>query len=134
VLERLQRTRRLPCRMVPLPARCEATSPATHQSLYKLTIQQMHAAMRIMPHHGWMFGIQTLDGYPHACASLRAGFWGGDCAYSMGSDGKVEVLSGMGYVPRKKRPWVYVYDLPHRLTTWYVCASCSLCFGRFADT
>jgi hypothetical protein len=31
-----------------------------------------------------------------------------------------QVLAGRGYRVRARRPWVYVYDLPHRLTSWCV--------------
>lgn len=56
----------------------------------------------------------------HVGCMVRAGYWGMDCSLSMSPAGKVEVLAGKGYTVRKRRPWVYVYDLPHRLTSWYV--------------
>lgn len=51
------------------------------------------------------------------------GFWGMDCALSYGTDGRVEVLAGQGYVPRSGAPKVYVYELPPNMTSWWGCGS-----------
>lgn len=45
-------------------------------------------------------------------ASARAGFFGVDCALSYSDKGEMEVLAGMGYVPSKRGPSVYVYEIP----------------------
>ncbi len=41
-----------------------------------------------------------------------AGYFGTDCALSYNSEGKVEVLAGMGYKLDSRGPRVYVYDIP----------------------
>lgn len=48
------------------------------------------------------------------------GFFGADCSLSLDAEGKPELLAGTGYATRAKRPWVYVYELPPDLTTWWV--------------
>ena len=41
------------------------------------------------------------------------GFYGADCSLSLNPvDGKPELLAGLGYTPRKKRPHIYIYELP----------------------
>lgn len=49
---------------------------------------------------------------------LSSGFYGSDCALSLGEDGKPVLLAGTGYTTRKKRPHIYVYELPPYLNTW----------------
>ncbi|KAG2430415.1 hypothetical protein HXX76_009940 [Chlamydomonas incerta] len=49
----------------------------------------------------------------------KKGYYGIDCALSMGQDGKPVLLAGKGYATRAKRPWVYVYELPPELSAWY---------------
>ena len=58
------------------------------------------------------------------------GLYGADCALSLAPAAASEpgggselpwrptLLAGSGYVTRTKRPHVYVYELPPRLTTW----------------
>ena len=40
------------------------------------------------------------------------GFYGADCALSLGADGKPQLLEGQGYQPRSRAPKIYVYELP----------------------
>ena len=48
----------------------------------------------------------------------HAGYYGADCSLSLDARGKPVLLAGSGYTARKKRPWVYVYELPPELSTW----------------
>ncbi|GLC58436.1 hypothetical protein PLESTB_001358800 [Pleodorina starrii] len=61
---------------------------------------------------------QCVGGFCH-CAP---GFYGSECALSLGRGGdrvgRPVLLAGSGYRTREKRPWVYVYELPPRLTVW----------------
>lgn len=52
------------------------------------------------------------------CCVVPQGFFGADCALSLASDGKPELLAGLGYRPRSKPPKIYVYDLPPAYTVW----------------
>lgn len=45
-----------------------------------------------------------------------SGFYGADCALSIGARGKPELLAGQGYQPRERRPRIYVYELPPSMT------------------
>lgn len=50
----------------------------------------------------------------------RAGFYGGDCSLSLDpATGQPQLLAGRGYAPRARRPWVYVYELPPAISTWW---------------
>ena len=49
---------------------------------------------------------------------FSTGYYGIDCALSMGQDGQPVLLAGKGYATRAKRPWVYVYELPPELSAW----------------
>lgn len=49
---------------------------------------------------------------------LASGFYGQDCALSLDADGKPELLAGLGYQVRKRRPHVYVYELPPKWNAW----------------
>lgn len=40
------------------------------------------------------------------------GYWGADCSLSWGEGGRPALLAGQGYVPRAKKPLIYVYELP----------------------
>ncbi|KAG1659278.1 hypothetical protein FOA52_008207 [Chlamydomonas sp. UWO 241] len=44
------------------------------------------------------------------------GFYGTDCALSLGPDGKPWLLEGQGYKPRQRAPRIYVYELPPNMT------------------
>ncbi|KXZ44080.1 hypothetical protein GPECTOR_74g694 [Gonium pectorale] len=48
----------------------------------------------------------------------RPGFFGADCALSMGPHGKPELLADQGYKPRARGPRVYMYELPPDMTVW----------------
>lgn len=68
----------------------------------------------------------TRSPHPHPlpCASIHnctAGYFGSDCSLSLdAATGRPQLLAGTGYVPRRKRPLVYVYDIPHKYSSWYV--------------
>ncbi|KAG2491520.1 hypothetical protein HYH03_010096 [Edaphochlamys debaryana] len=48
------------------------------------------------------------------------GHFGSDCSLSLDpATSKPLVLAGQGYSPRKKRPLVYVYDIPHKYSSWH---------------
>ncbi|KAG1670892.1 hypothetical protein FOA52_000394 [Chlamydomonas sp. UWO 241] len=47
------------------------------------------------------------------------GYYGMDCSLSLDPDGKPELLAGLGYTLRKRRPSVYVYELPPRFNAWF---------------
>ncbi|GLI67604.1 hypothetical protein VaNZ11_011846 [Volvox africanus] len=47
------------------------------------------------------------------------GFFSADCSLSIGPSGKPVILEGKGYLPRDQRPYIYVYDIPHRYSSWY---------------
>ncbi|KAG2491598.1 hypothetical protein HYH03_010164 [Edaphochlamys debaryana] len=48
------------------------------------------------------------------------GNFGSDCSISLDpATRKPAVLAGQGYSPRKKRPLVYVYDIPHKYSSWH---------------
>ncbi|GIL98165.1 hypothetical protein Vretimale_3596, partial [Volvox reticuliferus] len=53
-----------------------------------------------------------------ACICSRGNFTS-DCSMSLGPDGKPQLLAGTGYKPRKKRPRIYVYDIPHKYSSWH---------------
>ncbi|GFR46852.1 hypothetical protein Agub_g8492, partial [Astrephomene gubernaculifera] len=69
-----------------------------------------------------------------ACVCAR-GHFGSDCSLSLGPDGATPVLlaeqallagqegeaasSSTPYKPREKRPRIYVYDVPHKYSSWY---------------
>eukprot|EP00798_Chlamydomonas_sp_ICE-L_P001579 gene1579-32966_t len=46
------------------------------------------------------------------------GYYGGDCSLSIGSAGKPEILSGLGYKPSKHGPSIYIYEVPPLFNTW----------------
>ncbi|GIL72460.1 hypothetical protein Vretifemale_2822 [Volvox reticuliferus] len=46
------------------------------------------------------------------------GYYGADCALSLGPDGRPELLAGQGYVPRQHGIKIYVYELPPMTNTW----------------
>uniref|UniRef100_A0A7S3QY39 EGF-like domain-containing protein n=1 Tax=Dunaliella tertiolecta TaxID=3047 RepID=A0A7S3QY39_DUNTE len=46
------------------------------------------------------------------------GHYGIDCSLSLDDQGRPQILQGTSYTTRAKRPWIYVYDLPPRFTTW----------------
>eukprot|EP00798_Chlamydomonas_sp_ICE-L_P016903 gene16903-23180_t len=48
----------------------------------------------------------------------QPGFYGADCSLSLDPGGKSQLLAGAGYEPRKRKPWIYVYELPPRFNTW----------------
>ncbi|GIL86692.1 hypothetical protein Vretifemale_14892, partial [Volvox reticuliferus] len=47
------------------------------------------------------------------------GFFSADCSLSIGPSGKPVILEGKGYQPRDQRPYIYVYDIPHRYSSWH---------------
>jgi hypothetical protein len=47
--------------------------------------------------------------YTHA---TLAGYFGADCSVSYGKGPKMQLLEGLGYIPNKKGPSVYVYEIP----------------------
>lgn len=58
-----------------------------------------------------------------ACAGLRPpstapGFWGADCSLSLDESNRPVILAGRGYVPRERGPKIYIYDLPHKYSSW----------------
>ncbi|GLC66435.1 hypothetical protein PLESTF_000427100 [Pleodorina starrii] len=57
---------------------------------------------------------QCVAGFCHC----KPGFFGTDCALSMGPDGKPALLADRGYVPRTRGPRVYMYELPPSMNTW----------------
>ncbi|KAG1674838.1 hypothetical protein FOA52_015226 [Chlamydomonas sp. UWO 241] len=48
----------------------------------------------------------------------QRGFYGIDCSLSLDVDGNPVLLAGKQYATRKKRPHVYVYELPPSVTQW----------------
>ncbi|KAG2486864.1 hypothetical protein HYH03_014547 [Edaphochlamys debaryana] len=61
-------------------------------------------------------GVCTLYG---DCVCDR-GFFGSDCSVSLDpATRRPLLLVGRGYVPRRKRPLVYVYDIPHNWSSWH---------------
>ncbi len=52
----------------------------------------------------------------------RPGYFGADCSLSLDGSGRPELLAGTGYRTRGKRPWVYIYELPPELMSWWVAA------------
>ena len=46
------------------------------------------------------------------------GYYGADCSLSLDQKGRPQLLAGTGYQTRRKRPWVYVYELPPKYNTW----------------
>ena len=60
-------------------------------------------------------------GRMHACVICEyvcAGYYGADCSLSLDAAGRPELLGGLGYHVRSKRPHVYVYELPPSFNTW----------------
>ncbi|PNW74962.1 hypothetical protein CHLRE_12g502450v5 [Chlamydomonas reinhardtii] len=54
-----------------------------------------------------------------ACVCTRGNFTS-DCSVSLGPDTQQPVvLAGSGYEARRKRPLIYVYDIPHKLSSWH---------------
>ncbi|KXZ41223.1 hypothetical protein GPECTOR_636g743 [Gonium pectorale] len=62
---------------------------------------------------GWCEG-----GFCHC----QPGFYGTDCALSVGPDGQPELLAGQGYAPRREGVKVYVYELPPVTNAWIYIA------------
>ena len=57
-----------------------------------------------------------------ACAHIKcmpAGFYGGDCSLSLNAEGKPQLLSGLGYQLRRRKPSIYVYELPPSFNTYF---------------
>jgi hypothetical protein len=52
------------------------------------------------------------------CVCVLPGIFGADCALSLDSEGKEQLLASYGYKERITRPHIYVYELPNTLTTW----------------
>lgn len=50
----------------------------------------------------------------------RPGHFGADCSLSLGASARPQLLAGTGYRTRGKRPWVYIYELPPELMSWWV--------------
>ncbi|EFJ50986.1 acetylglucosaminyltransferase [Volvox carteri f. nagariensis] len=53
-----------------------------------------------------------------ACVCDRGNF-SSDCSMSLDAAGKPVLLAGSGYQPRERRPRIYVYDIPHKFSSWY---------------
>ena len=68
----------------------------------------------------------TWDTHTYAPPPLPPGFYGTDCCLSLDADGKPELLAGQGYLPRKKAPKIYVYELPPFLNNIWCGLSSSL--------
>jgi len=49
---------------------------------------------------------------------LAVGFYGGDCSLSMDKNGKPQLLAGLGYQVRRRKPLIYVYELPPSFNTY----------------
>ncbi|KAG2422747.1 hypothetical protein HXX76_015833 [Chlamydomonas incerta] len=50
------------------------------------------------------------------------GYWGSDCSLSWGPDGRPALLAGgpgPAPTPRAVPPRIYIYDLPHKWTSWF---------------
>ena len=60
------------------------------------------------------------------------GYYGADCSLSLAADGRPVLLAGTPYQTRRKRPHVYVYELPPHLTTWCDC-SCTQHTAQLVD-
>ncbi|KAG2498002.1 hypothetical protein HYH03_004261 [Edaphochlamys debaryana] len=78
-----------------LPHTCEATNRT-------LCLNRCHE-------QGWCEG-----GFCHC----KPGFYGADCALSVGPDGLPKLLAGQGYRERKRGVKVYVYELPPVTNSW----------------
>ena len=48
-----------------------------------------------------------------------SGYYGGDCSLSLDENGKPQLLAGLGYQVRRRRPLIYVYELPPSFNTYY---------------
>ena len=57
---------------------------------------------------------------PHFTSpQTSAGNFTSDCSVSLDPDTQQPVvLAGSGYEARRKRPLIYVYDIPHKLSSW----------------
>ncbi|KXZ55832.1 hypothetical protein GPECTOR_2g1383 [Gonium pectorale] len=53
-----------------------------------------------------------------SCVCSR-GHFGSDCSMSLDDSGRPVLLAGTRYTPRERRPRIYVYDIPHKYSSWY---------------
>ena len=64
------------------------------------------------------------------------GYYGSDCSLSLDAGGKPQLLAGTGYQRRKRRPSIYVYELPPKYNTWWVSGvtavrgQSTICLGK----
>lgn len=69
---------------------------------------------------GWYRSINLflyIPNLPHLLPP-PSGHYGADCSLSLGPDGRPEILLGLGYTPAKRKPMVYIYEVPPRFNTW----------------
>ena len=55
----------------------------------------------------------------HLGCMMSTGFYGGDCSLSMNEEGKPQLLAGLGYQVRRRKPSIYVYELPPSFNTYF---------------
>lgn len=54
------------------------------------------------------------------CITSCSGYYGADCSLSTGPDGTPQLLAGLGYQVRARKPHIYIYELPPQFNTWCV--------------